>query len=101
MPSDELNRKLLTLLREDARAKYAELGRSVHLSPPAVFERVKKLEKSGTILRYTVDLDPPPIDAAVISTASRLLDRAAINALGLGRKSGGKRGKKVEPTPRG
>src|ERR1700751_6498732 len=75
MPPDHLNRKLLTLLRDDARAKYAELGRSVHLSPPAVFERVKKLEKSGTILRYTVDLDPKLLEFRLCSFVQiRLLD---------------------------
>jgi Lrp/AsnC family transcriptional regulator, leucine-responsive regulatory protein len=75
MPSDDLNRKLLTLLREDARAKYAELGRSVHLSPPAVFERVKKLEKSGTILRYTVDLDPRQLELSLCAFVQiRILD---------------------------
>jgi Lrp/AsnC family transcriptional regulator, leucine-responsive regulatory protein len=75
MPPDDLNRTLLTLLREDARAKYAELGRTVHLSPPAVFERVKKLEKSGTILRYTVDLDPKLLELSLCAFVQiRILD---------------------------
>jgi Lrp/AsnC family transcriptional regulator, leucine-responsive regulatory protein len=55
---DDTNRRLLALLRQDARTRYAELGKSIHLSPPAVFERVKKLEKSGVVRRYTVELDP-------------------------------------------
>jgi Lrp/AsnC family transcriptional regulator, leucine-responsive regulatory protein len=75
MPADDLNRKLLTLLREDARTKYVELGRTVHLSPPAVFERVKKLEKSGTILRYTVDLDPKLLELSLCAFVQiRVLD---------------------------
>jgi Lrp/AsnC family transcriptional regulator, leucine-responsive regulatory protein len=75
MPPDDLNRKLLTLLREDARTKYVELGRTIHLSPPAVFERVKKLEKSGTILRYTVDLDPKLLALSLCAFVQiRLLD---------------------------
>jgi Lrp/AsnC family leucine-responsive transcriptional regulator len=75
MPPDDLNRKLLTLLREDARAKYVDLGRTVHLSPPAVFERVRKLEKSGTILRYTVDLDPKSLDLSLCAFVQiRILD---------------------------
>jgi Lrp/AsnC family transcriptional regulator, leucine-responsive regulatory protein len=75
MPPDHLNRKLLTLLREDARAKYADLGRSVHLSPPAVFERVKKLEKSRTILRYTIDVDPNMLELSLCSFVQiRILD---------------------------
>jgi Lrp/AsnC family transcriptional regulator, leucine-responsive regulatory protein len=59
---DPINRKLLALLRRDARLKYADLGKEANLSPPAVFERVKKLEKSGVIRRYTVDLDPDPLE---------------------------------------
>jgi Lrp/AsnC family transcriptional regulator, leucine-responsive regulatory protein len=75
MPADNLNRKLLTLLREDARAKYVELGRTVNLSPPAVFERVKKLEKSGTILRYTVELDPKLLQLSLCAFVQiRVLD---------------------------
>lgn len=75
MPPDDLNRKLLALLREDARTKYVELGRSVHLSPPAVFERVRKLEKSGTIRRYTVDLDPKLLELSICAFVQiRILD---------------------------
>jgi Lrp/AsnC family leucine-responsive transcriptional regulator len=75
MPTDDLSRKLLSLLRKDARSKYADLGREVHLSPPAVFERVKKLEKSGTILRYTVDLDPKKLLLSLCAFVQiRLLD---------------------------
>ncbi len=55
---DDQNRKLLTLLQQDSRTKYADLGKQVHLSPPAVFERVKKLEQSGVIRRFSVELDP-------------------------------------------
>jgi Lrp/AsnC family leucine-responsive transcriptional regulator len=75
MPPDIVSRKLLSLLRKDARAKYTELGQAVHLSPPAVFERVKKLEKSGTILGYTIDLDPKHLDLSLCAFVQiRLLD---------------------------
>lgn len=54
---DQTDRMLLALLKEDARRKYSELGEAVHLSPPAVHERVKKLERAGVIRRYTVEID--------------------------------------------
>lgn len=77
MAPDDLSRKLLSLLRKDARAKYTELSQEVRLSPPAVFERVKKLEKSGTILRYTVDLDPKKLQLSLCAFVQiRLLDDA-------------------------
>ena len=46
---DPLDRKLLGLLAEDATLSYKELGERLHLSAPAVHERVKKLKKSGAI----------------------------------------------------
>src|SRR3546814_17475225 len=44
---DPMDRKLLGLLAEDATLSYKELGERLHLSAPAVHERVKKLKKSG------------------------------------------------------
>jgi Lrp/AsnC family leucine-responsive transcriptional regulator len=55
---DTTDRKLLNLLRSDSRTKYSDLGASVHLSSPATFERVRKLEKSGIIKNFSVELDP-------------------------------------------
>lgn len=55
---DKIDRMLLILLKEDAKRKYSELGEVVHLSPPAVHERVKKLERAGVIRRYTIEIDP-------------------------------------------
>ena len=54
---DNIDRMLLALLKEDAKRKYSELGEVVHLSPPAVHERVKKLERAGVIRKYTVEID--------------------------------------------
>lgn len=55
---DQTDRMLLALLKEDAKQKYSELGEKVHLSPPAVHERVKKLERAGVIRKYTLEIDP-------------------------------------------
>ena len=50
--------RILAELQADARLSMAELGRRVHLSQPAVTERVRKLEANGVISGYraTVDL---------------------------------------------
>ena len=50
--------RILAELQADARLTMAELGRRVHLSQPAVTERVKKLEAAGVISGYraTVNL---------------------------------------------
>ena len=49
--------QLLEALQADARLGYAELGRLVRLSAPAVAERVKRLEEAGVIKGYRALLD--------------------------------------------
>jgi len=41
---DDLNWKILKSLQENARASFADIGRKVGLTPPAVAERIKKME---------------------------------------------------------
>ncbi|MEJ1127314.1 Lrp/AsnC family transcriptional regulator [Variovorax sp. CCNWLW225] len=55
---DAHDTRILAELQGDARLTMAELGRRVHLSQPAVTERVKKLEAAGVISGYraTVNL---------------------------------------------
>jgi Lrp/AsnC family transcriptional regulator, leucine-responsive regulatory protein len=55
---DDTNRRLLSELQEDARLSLAELGRRVGLSPPAVAERVQRLEQQGVVLGYRAEIDP-------------------------------------------
>ncbi|ADZ92229.1 Lrp/AsnC family transcriptional regulator [Marinomonas mediterranea] len=49
---DKINWKIIKALEENARLSYAELGKQVHLSAPAVAERVRKLEEAGVITGY-------------------------------------------------
>jgi Lrp/AsnC family leucine-responsive transcriptional regulator len=55
---DHYDTRILVELQADARLPMAELGRRVHLSAPAVAERVRKLEASGVVTGYraTVNL---------------------------------------------
>src|ERR671922_1673669 len=58
---DPIDRKIIGELIEDGRVSLAELGRRVNLSPPAVAERVKRLEENGVITGYRADVDPKAI----------------------------------------
>jgi Lrp/AsnC family leucine-responsive transcriptional regulator len=49
---DKTNWKLIKLLEKNGRLTYAELGKLVHLSAPAIAERVRKLEETGVITGY-------------------------------------------------
>src|SRR6185312_3528733 len=55
---DGVDRRILTELSADGRMSLAELGRRVSLSPPAVAERVQRLERSGVITGYHAEIDP-------------------------------------------
>ena len=52
MKIDDLNWKILGYLQQDARESFANIGRKVGLTPPAIAERVKKMEDLGLIEGY-------------------------------------------------
>ncbi|MBI5274851.1 MAG: Lrp/AsnC family transcriptional regulator [Burkholderiales bacterium] len=54
---DAYDARILAELQRDARISMAELGRQVHLSQPAVTERVRKLEVGGFIKGYRAVVD--------------------------------------------
>lgn len=49
---DSIGWSILQALQEDARLSFAELGRRVGLSLPAVAERVRRMEDAGIITGY-------------------------------------------------
>ena len=49
---------LLRELQQDARLSLAELGRRVGLSPPAVADRLERLEQAAVIKGYRAEVDP-------------------------------------------
>jgi Lrp/AsnC family leucine-responsive transcriptional regulator len=55
---DETDRKIVGELVSDGRVSFAELGRRVNLSSPAVAERVQRLERAGVITGYRAEIDP-------------------------------------------
>lgn len=58
---DQVNRRILAALAEDARLGASELARRVGMSAPAVRERVQRLEQTGIIRGYRLDVDPAAI----------------------------------------
>jgi DNA-binding Lrp family transcriptional regulator len=64
---DDVDRKLLNLLQEDAAQAYAALGKAVGLSAGAAHERVRKLRESGVIRRTTVEVDPTAVGSGVLA----------------------------------
>ena len=54
---DETDLEILRLLADDGRRPYSDVAEIVDLSPPAVSDRVNRLEEHGVIRRFTVDID--------------------------------------------
>jgi Lrp/AsnC family leucine-responsive transcriptional regulator len=54
---DGIDLRLLGALQRNARSTYAELGAQVGLKPPAVHDRVKRLETRGFVRHYAAQLD--------------------------------------------
>jgi DNA-binding Lrp family transcriptional regulator len=55
---DETDRKIIALLRDDARRSFQDIGERVALSAPAVKRRVDRLERDGVIKGYTATVEP-------------------------------------------
>lgn len=55
---DPIDRKIIGELVANGRIALAELARRVNLSPPAVSERVQRLEDGGVITGYRAVIDP-------------------------------------------
>jgi Lrp/AsnC family leucine-responsive transcriptional regulator len=79
-PIDATDRRIVEELVSDGRLTLAELGRRVSLSPPAVAERVQRLERDGVITGYRAEVDPRmigyPLTAIVrVKPAARQLHK--------------------------
>lgn len=62
---DAVDRQIITELAQDGRISFAELGRRVSLSSPAVTERVRRLEQIGVITGYRAEIDPRALGYAL------------------------------------
>lgn len=67
MKLDTTDWAILRELQEDARLSYAEIGRRVGLSSPAVQERVKRLEDAGVIKGYHASINPAKVGFPIIA----------------------------------
>lgn len=58
---DQIDWKILIELQENARTSYAELGRRINLTTPAVIERIRKLEDAEIITGYRAEINQAKI----------------------------------------
>ena len=72
---DKTDLQLLKILQENGRISIKELAQRVHLSPTPVFDRVRRLESTGVIERYTAGLNAAKLGQGFIVFCSVRLRR--------------------------
>jgi Lrp/AsnC family leucine-responsive transcriptional regulator len=72
---DKTDLQVLKILQENGRISIKELAQRVHLSPTPVFDRVRRLESTGVIERYTAVLNAAKLGQGFIVFCSVRLRR--------------------------
>jgi Lrp/AsnC family transcriptional regulator, leucine-responsive regulatory protein len=62
---DARDRHILALVQKDAKLSQAEIAKRVGLSTAAVNERLRKLDHSGVIRRFTAQVDPRALGVTI------------------------------------
>ena len=87
---DDIDRKIVALLRSNARRSFGDIGAHVALSAPAVKRRVDRLQDAGVIKSYSAVIDP---------AAMGWHTHAVVALYCEGRMSGGEVRSAIEPHP--
>lgn len=67
MKLDETDRNILRILQCEGRITNANLAKRIGISPPAMLERVKRLEAAGVISRFVALVDPDLVGVGAIA----------------------------------
>lgn len=62
---DKIDKRILTILQQDATMPVAEIGKRVGLSTTPCWRRIQKMEEDGVIRRRVALLNPAPVNARV------------------------------------
>jgi Lrp/AsnC family leucine-responsive transcriptional regulator len=73
--NDKIDHRILQVLQKDGRISNLQLAEQVHLSPSAVFERVKRLQREGYILGYQARLSHEKLGMEVVAFVEVQLER--------------------------
>ena len=81
-PLDEVDRRILNALQNDAALTNAELAQLVHVSAPTCLRRVKQLRDSGVIERQVAIVAPDKVGAQLTAIVEITLDVQAAERMG-------------------
>ena len=82
---DDRDRRILTILQEDARVSNAEIARRLGMAPSAVLERIRKLEGRGLIRGYEARLNAGALGLGLIAYVF-VRSRESVGKLETGRR---------------
>ncbi|TMH13865.1 MAG: AsnC family transcriptional regulator [Betaproteobacteria bacterium] len=78
---DKTDARILRLLKRDGRISNLKLAEDVHLSPTAVLERVKRLQREGVILGYQAHLNVQKAGMGFTAYVEVQLDRTGADLM--------------------
>ena len=71
---DRTDYQILNLLQDDSRCTLRRMGDLVGLTPPAVSERIRRMEECGVIRSYRIDIDRTRLDCNITGFISVSLE---------------------------
>ena len=74
---DQIDRKLLQILSQNAAATATEMVPQVNLSIPAINKRIQKLQKTGVIRRFTIQVEPAKVGKPICAFILVVLHRSS------------------------
>lgn len=74
---DQIDRKLLQILSQNAAATATEMVPQVNLSIPAINKRIQKLQKTGVIRRFTIQVEPTKVGKPICAFILVVLHRSS------------------------
>jgi Lrp/AsnC family leucine-responsive transcriptional regulator len=64
---DEIDRRIIEILQNEARTPNAEIARQIGMAPSAIHERIRKLEERGVIEGYVAKIQPRALGAGLLA----------------------------------
>lgn len=75
---DDLDRKILSILMENAKRPYAEIGQELFVSGGTIHVRMKKMEQLGIVKGYKLDVDYAKLGYDVVAFLGVYLDKSSL-----------------------
>jgi Lrp/AsnC family transcriptional regulator, leucine-responsive regulatory protein len=64
---DELNTAILRILQKNARISNKEIAQMVHVTPPVITARIKKMEENNIIIGYRAVVNAKELNKAIMA----------------------------------